>query len=97
MKALLASTLFLCAASGSPLLAETTGGSCPLSGPLDQPSADCAALRAAYHARLFDCMTARKDAADQAGHLLAGSAQASRARYLICASETAAELGAAGK
>jgi hypothetical protein len=79
-----------------PTLADTATASadtCLLNGPLAGATADCQAIRVAYRDRISDCMEAMQADADaRAGTKTQMTAHSSRARFLICDSESRANL-----
>lgn len=76
------------AAEQAPLFDAT--GECPLTGPVDAPSASCVALRATYHDALSACLQDRRLKAASSARLGVRhgiSAPAARAGMLICKEE----------
>jgi hypothetical protein len=90
MKTLTVLSLFLLATFPGAALAETPvkatpADACPVIGPLDTTTKDCAALRRAYRAEVKDCMDKLHAEADiKAGRRTDATSHSSRSRYLIC-------------
>ena len=94
MRTLTAASLFLLASLSGPALAETPvkatpADACPLSGPLSDTNNECASRRIAYQTQINDCVDRLRSEADAAaGRRTSLNAHTSRARFLICDSET---------
>lgn len=88
-------SILMLALMAGPAVAEQTPildptGECPLTGPVDAPSARCLVLRARYSDALSACLQDRRVKAAASARLGAGhgiSAPAARAQMLICHAE----------
>ncbi len=88
------SVLMLALLAG-PALAETAAlfdasGDCPLTGPVQAPSAACTALRVRYQQAMSVCLQDRRVKAASTARLGVGrdiSAPAARARMVMCRAE----------
>lgn len=77
-----------------PVAAETTYvNGCPLSGPTDDASSECLALRVTYREAVLSCMEDRAAAQSRVTPAPSNSAPAARARMLICQDEATARMG----
>jgi len=94
-------TLFLLAlVAATPALAESPGEMLDRCSVLAMPrdtSAGCTALRAAFNAQVLDCLDAPvKAGLSQQASAPAGASHRTRARYMLCISQTAARFRLTG-
>jgi hypothetical protein len=100
MKAAFATILLACASLTGAASADTgaaTGQDCPLSGPIAAAGEACQTLRAAYTAKVSDCLAERHAAAaSRTDGILSQGSHTSRASYLICTRAARKTLGLTG-
>lgn len=92
--------LLLALAAATPALAESPGEMLDRCSALANPrdmSADCTDLRAAFNAQVLNCVDSPvKPGLSQQANAPAGASHRTRARYLLCTSQAAAQFRLTG-